>query len=207
MPYLLNEDKAVKTKLQGLRVTDANATAPGRPVTVRYRLPENEQSDLTFPIIIIDRSSIEPAHDREHRGRVALTYTPEYVPEWNPDVLDPKTSPYIVDYPIPVDVLYQITVLARKEMHLVDLTAKLQQQDRLPFRFGYLEVPEDGTVRSLFVDGGPEFQPTRDNEGKRLFQASFAIRIPTELIPAQIAQAEKVDMVDIGLSVAPTQSN
>jgi hypothetical protein len=206
MPYLLNEDKAVKAKLQGLKVTDANAPVGGRPVGVRYRLPEDEIGELTFPLIVIDRSSIAVASDREHRGRVALQYTPESVAEWNPDVEIYETSPYVVDYPVPVDILYQITVLARKEMHLVDLTAKLQQPDRLPYRFGFIEVPEDGTVRSLFIDGGPEFAPTKDGEGKRLFQASFAIRIPTELLPAQIEQAEKVEQVDISLSVATIPS-
>lgn len=207
MPYLLNEDAAVKRKMQGLKVTDANAPSGGRPVGVRYRLPEDEIGELTFPLIVIDRTQLSPATDREHRGRVALQYTPESVAEWNPDVEVYETSPYVVDYPIPVDVLYQITVLARKETHLVDLTAKLQQPDRLPYRFGFLEIPEDGTVRSLFVDGGPEFASTKDNEGKRLFQASFAIRIPTELLPAQMEQATKVDTVDISLSVATNSSN
>lgn len=206
MTYILNEDKALKAKLQGLKVTDANAPTAGRPVTVRYRLPEDEQADLTFPLIVIDRSAISPATDREHRGKVALMYTPESVATWNTAVENYDTSPYVVDFPVPVDIQYQISVLARKEMHIVDLTAKLAQQDRLPYRFGFLAVPEDGTVRSLFVDGGPEFAPTKDGEGKRLFQAQYAIRIPTELLPATITRAASPTKVALSLSVATLPS-
>lgn len=201
MPFLLNEEKALKGKLQGLKVQDANAPTGGRPVTVRYRVPEDELGTLTFPLIAITRVNMSPATDREHRGRVALMYTPESEANWNPDVESYDTSPYVVDYPVPMDLQYQITVMSRKEAHLADLTAQLAQPSRLPYRFGFLEVPEDGTVRSLFIDGGPEFEPTRDRDGKRLFQSHYTIRIPTELIPAVIAQAEKAAQVQFSLSV------
>lgn len=195
MPYLLNEDAAVKAKLKGLTVADANAPVGGRPVTVRFRLPEDEMADQTFPFVAITRTNIAPATEREHRGKVALMYTPESVADWNPDVETYDTSPYVVDFPIPVDIHYQITVRARKEQHIISLAAQLAQQDRLPYRFGFLEVPQDGTVRSLFVDGGPDFTPARDGDSKRLFQANYLIRIPTELLAATIEQATKVSSV------------
>lgn len=186
--WLLREDEAVKQKLQGLSVTDANAPT-GRPVTVRFRLPEQELGDLRFPAIIITRLSLTPAHDREHRGMAGLLYTPASVPTWDPTCEDADTTPFVVDYPVPMDVLYQITVMARKQQHLMSIVAALAGIDRLPARFGYITVPDDGTVRSLFLDAGPEFDESRDGDDKRLFRAHYTIRIPTEQIPEDFTRS------------------
>lgn len=193
MAFLLNEDRAMKAKVSGLTVTDVNAPG-GRPVVARFRLPEDEVANQTFPLIAVTRMHMEHAPDREHRGRVGLLYTPESIPDWNPLAEDAETTPYVVDYPVPMDVVYQITVRARKNEHITSLVAALAAQDRLPYRFGYLEVPEDGTVRSLFVDGGPEYSTQREGD-KRLFQADYNIRIPTELLPATIEAATAVSEV------------
>lgn len=202
MPWLLNEDAALKKKLQGLKVEDANAPT-GRPIKVLYGLPENELADQSFPLMLINRTDLTVMHDREHRGKAALLYTPEDFPTWDPDCENPETSPFVVSYPLPYDLVYQITVLARKEQHLMSLASQLAQPDRLDPRFAFLEVPQDGTVRSLFVDAGPEFQRGKDGNDKRLFQMHYVVRTPTELIPAmaQRWQIETVNFSEISLSI------
>jgi hypothetical protein len=151
MPWLINEDRAVKAKLQGLTVTDVNAP-DGRAVAVRYRVPESELAQQTFPLIVIEHAGIDKADEREHRGYVHLPYAPEGAePWWNPDnpSYDVTKSPYLVEFPIPYDLRYRIIVFTRTSLARHGAAAALAQHDRIPARFGFLEIPEDGTVRRL----------------------------------------------------------
>jgi hypothetical protein len=190
MPWLINEDRAVKAKLQGLSVTDANAPA-GRPVPVRYRVPESELAQQTFPLIVIEHAGMEKADEREHRGYVRLPYAPEGTePWWNPDSpsYDVTKSPYVVEYPIPYDLRYRVIVFTRLAEHDIVLASLIAQRDRLPARFGFLEIPEDGTVRRLDLLGGPEMVDTRDSDGKRLFRREYLISVSSEMLPATVAR-------------------
>jgi len=196
MPWILAEDAALKAKLTGLKVSDTNAGAGARPVLCRYRLPETEFATATFPMITLDRQSILKDDEREHRGKTRLMYTPESVGAWNPLVETYSTSPYKVDFPIPFNINYAITVYSRKEQHNIELVGQLAQQELLPARFGYLEIPEDGTVRSLFLEGGPEFDNAKDPDGKRIFRTHYLVRVATEIPPA-IAAAVLVSSIDI----------
>ena len=197
MPWILNEDQALKLKLQGLKVSDTNAGQSQRPVLVRYRMPETEFATATFPMIIIDRQSILKDDEREHRGKVRLMYTPESVGAWNPLVEDYATSPYNVEFPIPFNINYAVTVYSRKEQHNIELVSQLAMQDRIPARFGFLEIPQDGTVRSLFLEGGPEFEADKDSDGKRVYRTHYVVRIATELPPVLAAAAVAVSTVNL----------
>jgi len=196
MPWILNEDAALKSKLTGLLVSDTNAGAGARPVLCRYRMPEAEFATATFPMIIIARQNILKDDEREHRGKTRLMYTPESVGAWNPLVEDYSTSPYNVDFPIPFNINYEVVVYSRKEQHNIELVGQLAQQELLPARFGYLEIPEDGTVRSLFLEGGPEFESAKDADGKRIYRTHYVVRIATEMAPtiAAIASATEIDI-------------
>jgi O-succinylbenzoate synthase len=153
-------------------------------------MPEEELADVSYPLLVIERSRISIDHEREHRGRTALTYTPEEIPDWNADALTLSKSPYVMDYPIPYLIEYQITAYCRKEQdHRMPIVSTLAQQDRLPARFGYLEVPQDGTIRSLFLEGGPEFSQTTDSNDKRILTASWVVQVATELNPVQVSTA------------------
>ena len=193
MPWILNEDAALKGKLTGLLVSDTNAGAGARPVLCRYRMPETEFATATFPMIIIARQNILKDDEREHRGKTRLMYTPESVGAWNSLVEDYNTSPYSVDFPIPFNINYEVTAYSRKEQHNIELVGQLAQQEFLPARFGYLEIPEDGTVRSLFLEGGPEFESAKDADGKRIYRTHYVVRVATELpstIVAYVAATE-----------------
>jgi hypothetical protein len=209
MPWLLNEDAAMKYHLQGLTCTDPAARKdttkfPGglRQVKVRYRLPEDEIAALDFPIIVIDPPTPVPAPDREHRSDgYFLQYNPEGYQGHQPGTL------HTADYPIPYYLDYQVTLLCRMATeHFYPLQAALLQQDRLPYRFGYLEVPQDQTIRNmtmLGVDTGTVTVGSKDDNNKRLFRATFLARVFTELVGpiTDYLQYPRVSDVTVDLSI------
>ncbi|MEV7902170.1 putative Ig domain-containing protein [Streptomyces anulatus] len=196
MPFLLSEDKALKMKLQGLMVHDATS-GNGRRVTVRYKNPEYELADVTFPLALITHSRVSRDEEREHRGVVNLHYAPEGYAPWA-DMADPAQSPYMAEMPIPLNIDYQIDAYARKETHIIEMTGALMGFDYFPPRYGYLSVPEDGTVRRLDLLGGPEYSETKDEKGKRLFIASWVIRVSSEIFLSEIRTLTPAQRVLIG---------
>lgn len=206
IPWLLNEDAALKLKLQGLTVIDANAPN-GRPVPVRYRLPETEVADLTFPIIVIDHDGWYPAPEREHRGFVQFPYAPEgFAPWWNDTgpattTFNPSDSPYWGFFPIPYNFDYVVTVYARiMHEHTIPLVSQLAAFNRLHPKFAFLDIPQDGTKRTLQLLGGPALTSQYDNNGKRFFSVQYKIRVFSELIP-EVIQFVMSKQINIDLSV------
>jgi hypothetical protein len=199
MPLLANEDRALKLKLSGLMVHDATADSSGRQVTVRYRDPEYQVADTVFPLILITHRAISKAEERESRGMIFTRYAPEGYAPWD-DPADLSKSPYWTEMPIPLDVDYQVDAYCRKNAHLIQLTGQLMKFDFLPHRFGYLAVPEDNTVRRLDLLGGPEFTETKDETGKRLFQASWSIRISAEIFLSDIYTVTPAERVLLDLT-------
>lgn len=225
MPWLLNEDNALKKKLSGIRISDQSAPPtgdpnelPGLPVAVRFRVPENELANLTYPLIIIDPPQVNPASDREHRGRARLPYIPEGVDrdsvmtykrstgdyyEWDPGEHDFADSPFVAEFPIPYNLDYQVTVYARYNAHITQIVAALARIDYLPSRYGYLEVEEDRTVRTLETIGSTGIISTKDGDDKRLFQAVYAVRVATELSLYEVSQLSRpVETVDLDVRLA-----
>jgi hypothetical protein len=186
MPWIYNEDMALKFKLQGLQVIDANAPQ-GRSVKVRYRLPEDELAALSYPIIIIEHLPTSFAPERQTRKLdMRLPYAPEGQPIWwpaNKDTFDPNQSPYITNWPLAVNLDYRITVYCRKMVeHLQPLMTQLALQPYLPFQFGYLNIPQDGTWRNMFLMEGPTIEYGKDQNNKNLFRASYMVRVMSEVI-------------------------
>lgn len=185
VPWIYNEDAALKLKLQGLTVADANN--PARPVPVRYRLPEDELATLTYPIIIIEHIGMFPDPSREHRGYIQLPYAPEGFAQWWPPgdtQFRPDQSPYYGYFPLPYNLDYQVTVYCRKMAgHLQPLMTTLANQPYLPYHFGFLDIPQDNSIRTMFLMGGPTVEYGKDQDDKRLFRASYHIRVVSEIVP------------------------
>lgn len=207
MPFIFNEDMALKNKLQGLSVIDANAPQ-GREVKVRFRLPEDELATMTYPCIIIEHLPLSFAPERQSRAEFfQLPYAPEGLPIWwdqNATSFDPNGSPYYSYFPIAVNLDYRITIYCRKmSEHLQPLLTALAMQPYLPFQFGFLKVPQDGTIRNMFLMEGPVIEYGKDGDGKRLFRASYMVRVMSEVIP-EIFNAQMnalVTQIDLDLSV------
>ena len=215
MAWLLNEEAAIKHKFTGLTVSDGNAPSSGTlPVAVRFRLPQTELADATYPLVVIDGPEMSKADDREHRGTVRLPYAPEGMPTtvmvpdekgnmvtWNTqdeNGFDVTLSPYKSDVPIPYNFDYTIAVYARMESHLASLMSQLARWDRIPARFGFLEIPQDGTTRTLDLIGGPVIERDRDENDKRIFRAVYTVRVVSELDPSTVTQIENyVHNVDL----------
>jgi len=202
--WLFNEDLALKSKLQGIAVpTDVNAPPTGRPVKVRYRMPNTELGELTFPHLIIEHMDILRDSSREHRGWIQLPYAPDgYEGWWGPDddVMDPTLSPYYTEFPIPMNIRYRITLLSRGARELSAIVGRLMQIDRLPPRFGYLEVPQDGTIRTMELLDGPDITYAKDGDDKSLHSASYIVSVATELLPQEIQQFTRVTDLHLTLS-------
>lgn len=213
MPWLFNEDAALKAKLEGLQVFDTN-NPNGKDVKVRYRLPQTEVSDLDFPIIVISQLSWTLANDREHRGFIQLPYAPEGYPSWWDDsggeavaTFDPNDSPNYSYFPLPYNFDYQIDLYCRfMRDHTLPLVAQLAGPDRLDPKFGYLDIPQDGTKRTMQLLGGPALEAQKDANDKRLFQVTYLVRVFSELIPA-VVQPVLANMINLDLSVYQDTGN
>lgn len=206
MPWLMNQDAALKYQLQGIRVTDQNAPS-GRPVAVRYRSPEDEVARYTPPLILIEMPVLSMALERAHQGSIQLPYVPEgpvfnsstgtlettpaekNIPaQWqaafnSPNgAYDPGLSPYETWFPVPYDITYQITVYARMAReHLMPIMAALEQEQYLG-RFARLVIPQTNTFERITRMAGPTRSYEKDDKGKRLFRATYMIRVATELV-------------------------
>jgi hypothetical protein len=186
MPFLLNEDAALKTLIQGITVADAGNSA--RPVPVYYGQPDKEIRQQSYPYITLEIVGIKEDFERAHRGYVPMTYVPEGLTGY----ADPTSGKLISDtsFPIPVDIFYQVTTWSRQPRHDRQLIAALFAQGRLPFRFGQLHIPEDNTLRRLDMLGFSKRDTTES--GKRLFSNVYNIRVSAELFPDIINQVYQV---------------
>lgn len=210
MAWLFNEDAAMKARLQGLLVQDATAPDGGREVDVRYRLPDDELANLTYPVIIIEHAGLYPAQERMHSGYVQLPYAPEGSQAWwqEGQPIYPQDSPYYAPFPIPWNFDYQVTVYARFwAAHAAPLIAQLATWNRLAPKHGRLAVPQDHTTRTMRLLGGPEQGYGQDEDGKKLFKVVYLVRVFSEL-PENVASSiayggtlVPVSTVDIDLSV------
>jgi hypothetical protein len=185
MPFILNEDAALKGLLAGITVSDAGNSA--RPVAVYYGQPDKDLRTQSYPYITLDLVGIKEDFERAHRGYVYMNYQPEGV------TVQGDANGRIItttQFPIPVDLFYQISTWSRQPRHDRQLMAALFAQGRLPFRFGQLYIPEDKTLRRLDMLGFSKRDTTESD--KRLFSNVYNIRVSAELFPDQVAQVYQV---------------
>jgi hypothetical protein len=192
-PFLgmyLEEDVGLKNLLQGITVTDLNTTSSTpRPVPVWFHNPEREERRITYPNIVINFLGEQIAHEREHRGWVPVGY--RYM-----QVIPFEDPPPSMEYPVPMDFDYTVTVSARINQHISQISATLVQ-GRLHPRFAWIQCP-GGTVRRVTMLG-----TTRTNSmevDKRLFRQIYRVRIPTEVEAAAAASGVRVSRVSVTLT-------
>lgn len=179
MPTLLNEDAALKLLLNGITVSDSGNAA--RPVGVWYGQPDPQIRQQSYPYITIDLIGISEAVERAHSGNVTFPYTPEGYDE---------DTDYESQYPIPVDLMYQITTFARQPRHDRQIIAQLFSPLRLPLRFGMIGIPEDRTVRRLDMLAFSKRDFTETD--KRLFSNVYTISISAEFLREELNQIYQV---------------
>lgn len=182
MPFVLNEEAALKSLLSGITVSDSGNSS--RPVGVFYGQPDKEIRQQSYPYITIDLVGISEETDRSHRGVVNIPNDTQYIPE------GVTSTNMTVNYPIPVQLTYQVSTWARQPRHDRQIIAQLFSYGRLPFRFGQLSIPQDGTNRRVDMLG---FSKRDTTEGeKRLFSNVYTIRISAEIFEDVLIQMYEV---------------
>jgi hypothetical protein len=203
MTFILSEDKALRDLLKGMKVTDQKTLDDGgnatRNVDVWFGQPDQEPRNQSYPYIVIDMIDISEDNIRAMRGMTKPTYLadPDTMPAvqgLNPELpYDPETNNWMIHWPIPVNIDYQVTTYARQPRHDRELLAQLMYT-RLPLRFGILE-PDDGTVRRLDVLDISKRDVTE--QGKRLFVNAFTVRVSSEIAPEIYNQVYKALQVSV----------
>lgn len=172
MTWILNEDAALKAKLSGITVTDGKTPAGTLTVGCWYGQPDLEVREQAYPYITIDLIDIREATDRAMRNHVSLPYVPDG------DPIPATGTKVYYDYPIPYDLDYQVRVWSRHPRHDRAIVAELLR-NRLPSRYGTLYIPEDDTLRSMFMLGLVKRDITEQQ--RRLFSTVLNVRVFTEL--------------------------
>lgn len=182
MAFVINEDKALKSLLSNTSVSDA--TNQTRLVNVWFSQPDVEIRTQSYPYMLIDLVDISLDSEREQRGFVRLPYTPEG---------KNQNKKYFTEFPIPVNIDYQVSAYSRHPMHDRQILASMLT-NITPFRFGNLEIPEDKTLRRLELLGYVKRDRTDENN-KRLYINVFDLRVSSEYFPSKLLEVQAVSNV------------
>jgi len=187
-PFVLAEDSALKTHLNGITVSDDKSN--NRPVKVWYGFPDVEVRDQSFPYITIDLIDILPANERQTYGFITDTD--------NLGTVTPGAN-YVYTNQIPVayDLIYQITSFSRHPRH--DRSIIYQLMTKFPSKYSRLKVyTPDGTgftIRSMFVDGFVKRDTVEGETGnRRLLRNVYTVRVVSQMTP-DVANAVATKLV------------
>lgn len=177
MSFILAEETALKSYVQGLKVGDD--FSPNRTVKVWFGYPDVEVRDQTFPYILIDLIDLVPGTDRQTYGYLTDT-------DYSGNIA--ATGGVTYTYPIAVayDIVFQITTYARHPRH--DLALMQQLFKKFPSKYGYLIVPNalgtENSSRSMFLDGFIKRDTVEGETGnRRLLRSVFTVRVLSEMTP------------------------
>jgi hypothetical protein len=177
-PFIIAEDLALKTMLQGMTVSDKKNM--GRPVQVWFGYPDVELTDQQFPFVTIDLIDIIPANDRQHQGR--------FTDNDFRGTRAPVTGVvYSYETPVAYDLIYQVTSYTRHPRH--DRAVLYQLMNKFPSKYGKLAVPNElGTqtgYRSMFLDGFVKRDAVEGETGnRRTLRNVWTLRVISEMTPA-----------------------
>lgn len=195
MAFLLDEDEALRNLLKNMYVTDQKSVTDNvatRSVGVWFGQPDQEIRNQSYPYITIDMIDISEDIPRAMRGRVKPAYLAD--PETN---YDSETENWDINWPIPVNIDYQITTYARQPRHDRQMLSQLLYT-KIPLRFGVLSTGPNtvyGTTRRLDVLDISKRDITE--QGKRLFVNAITVRVSSEIAPETYNQVYKALQVNV----------
>lgn len=180
-PFIVAEDLALKSLLQGMVVGDEKNAE--RPVKVWFGYPDVELRAQEFPFITIDLIDVVPASDRQTSGKMSD-------PDYRGTVAPEAGYTYRFDIPVAYDLVYQVTTYARNPRH--DRALLYQMFNKFPSKFGKIAVPNQiGTeigYRSMFVDGFVKRDAVDGETGnRRTLRNVYTVRVVSEMTPAVAA--------------------
>lgn len=212
MTFLLDEDEAIRNLLLGMNVTDQKSvTEEGttRNVGVWFGQPDQELRDQKYPYVTIDMVDIAEDFSRAMRGKVKPVYIQD------PTVMvagvqgtqgtqavqqvsyDDDVNNWEIDYPIPVNIDYQLTTYSRQPRHDRQILAQLLYT-RIPLRFAVLNTGPNtqyGTTRRLDVLDIAKRDITEN--GKRLFVNAITVRVSSEIAQSTYVKLYKALEINI----------
>jgi hypothetical protein len=204
--FTLAEDAALKSRLQSLTVSDDRQAE--RPVQVFFRFPEGETEKL-YPFVTLDLIDIEFDGSRQNSevdyyftspslaASVSVPSTMDYYPsEFSSADLEQQVAAtgYLrTEQYVAVNLLYQVTVYCRSQRHDRQLTMLLLRRV-FPFRRGFIEVPEDGTIRRCDLLDWRQSDLLDQETGykKRTFRKVLTVRINAEIPQADFEDVQRV---------------
>jgi hypothetical protein len=207
--FTLAEDAALKHRLSAIAVRDDRSTE--RVAKVFFRYPEGE-TEKHYPFITIDLLDIDYAPDRQESERSyyfttgaqsrggehsPLYYYPsEYTEADLAAMVDSPSEFLSTDQFVPVNLIYQVTTYARSQQHDRQLTMLLLRRV-FPFRRGFIEVPEDGTIRRCDLLDWRNSNVLDQEAGyqKRIFRKVFTVSISAEIPQSDLVGAPRVTEV------------
>jgi hypothetical protein len=182
MTFILAEDAALKSHLNGITVSDDKNSS--RPVNVWFGYPDVEVRTQNYPFITIDLIDIRHALERQHSGYY-------YDSDRQGTEVSQSESFFGYEMPIAYDLIYQVVSYSRHPRH--DRALAFQLMNKFPAMRGYLPVPNAvGTStaqRHMFMEDFVKLDRAEgENGNKRTLRNIYTVRIVSEMSPATVAQ-------------------
>jgi hypothetical protein len=193
--FLLDEDRALRDLMKGMVVTDHENRQ--RNVEAWFGHPDKELREQKYPYVTVDMLQIEEAPDRAQRGRLWIADPPKW---WGLAPLKAWQVGYMLEMPTPVNLDYQISTWSRNPRHDRQILFQLITGGRTMLRNGLLYTADNKIRRMDYL--GHVKRDITDENGKRLFNNIFRVRISSEVPWGIIRSQEGVGLVtDIRISM------
>jgi hypothetical protein len=209
--FLLAEDAALKARFSTMTVSDDRNGS--RPVQVFFRYPESE-TERSYPFLTIEMIDIVHARNRQHseteivyakvgtNNRADLLNDPNAMNYWpsrvaNMENVTATGKDFIVSNEfVPVDILYQVSTFTRSALHDRQLSSQMLSTI-VPFRKGFIQVPEDGTVRRLDLLDWTTADLLDSEAGyrKRIFRKIYTLQMTAEIPSTDMYGLQQIDTV------------
>jgi len=181
-----------------------------RPIQVFFRHPEAE-TEKSYPFATIELFDIMYARERQESERQYrlttsanasasdLGYFPSEYSQTDIDELlagNPDANYFVTDQFVPVNLMYQISTYCRSQRHDRQLTAAMLRYV-FPFRRGFIEIPEDGTIRRCDILDWRSADLLDQESGfkKRIFRKVITVQINAEIPQSDLLAAKSVSTV------------
>jgi hypothetical protein len=187
MTFIISEDEALKTLMQGIVVSDEKNNT--RSVQAWFSNPDPELRNQSYPYVTIELIGVEWARYRQASG---------YMIDNDRQGTVSPSSGEVFEYEMPAawDLMYQITSYARHPRHDRAIISHLLNNDFVANR-GFLPVQNDlGTqtsYRHIILQDFAKRDTVED--GRRLFRNVFTVLVTSESTPTSgdsVAWVEEV---------------
>lgn len=206
--FLLAEDAAIKARFAKISVSDDKE--PVRIAKVFFRYPEGEK-EKEYPFITIEHVGLSHNRSLQHSEQEyyysntisSASLSPAYIDYFPSEINNSGMATEIGDGDylrtesfVPVTLIYQVATYARSALHDRQLTSKILRRVA-PFRRGFIEIPEDGTIRRFDLVSWTNSDMLDGEAGyrKRIFRKIYTIHMSAEITASDLVPVKQVTSV------------